>query len=386
MSATILIGKILDHRYNEFRPGRLRLEGNKIAAVTWGEFGPEKGAVYYPESFIAPGFIELQLNGGLGYDFTETPESVSEVATALPRWGVTSFLPTVITSPTETYLSALRTIKSRMNQTSGAQILGVHLEGPFLNPQFRGAHKPEWLQLPTLAKAEAILETGALRLLTLAPELPGALEVIEILSKQDVLVSMGHSAATYEQAQAGYEAGARYATHLFNAMPPLHHRKPGLVNAVLTTPDITGGIIVDGIHLHPSIVQLIYQAKGAASLNLVTDAMAGMGMPSGRYQLSGQSVIVDETSAHLEDAVGTLAGSILTLDAAVRNMAKWSNCGLAQSIQMATLNPADLLNLPNKGRIEAGCDADIVILSEAGEIEKTLIAGEIAFEKSMQVI
>jgi N-acetylglucosamine-6-phosphate deacetylase len=380
----ILIGKILDQQSKEFRPGRVRLDGARIKAVEWGEFGPEDGAKGRPESFIAPGFIELQLNGGLGEDFTEKPEAVYPVAAALPRWGVTSFLPTVITSTDETYLHALKVIGEAQGKVKGAKILGVHLEGPFLNPQYRGAHNPTWLQTPVVAKIKAALETGPLRLLTLAPELPNATEVIGFAAERGVLVSMGHSGATYEQAEAGRKAGARYATHLFNAMPPLHHRNPGLIGAVLATPEVTAGIIVDGIHLHPAIVKMIWQAKGVDHLNLVTDAMAGMGMPPGNYQLSGQHVIVDETSARLEN--GTLAGSILTLDQAVRNMQEWTGCSLAEALQMVTLNPARLLGLENKGQIRPGFDADLVVLNGKGEVELTLVAGQVAFENSIAAI
>lgn len=381
-----LIGKILDTETGDFRPGRVRVAGTQIAEIEWGRFGPEVDDIYRPDSFIAPGFIELQLNGGIGYDFTEQPEAVREVAAVLPRWGVTAFLPTIITSPDETYLNAFKIIGQAKGQTEGAQILGIHLEGPFLNPQYRGAHNPEWLQIPSLEKVKAVLEAGPLRLLTLAPELAGAAEVIAFLREHNVLVSLGHSAATYEDALIGIEAGAAYATHLMNAMPPLHHRKPGLVGAVLTAPSVTAGIIVDGIHLHPAMIKMIYQMKGAANLNLVTDAMAGMGMPPGRYQLSGQTVLVDETSARLDNVEGTLAGSILTFDEAVRNMQQWSGCSLAEAVQMASLNPARLLGLENKGRIAPGGDADMVILSTEGEVEATFVAGRLAYKNPVLAI
>ena len=385
MSEQVLIGNMLNEEANEFRPGRVRLDGEHIKTLEWGEFGPEEGAIRRPESFIAPGFIELQLNGGLGYDFTEQPEKVYEVAAVMPRWGVTSFLPTVITSPEETYLHALRIIgRATQTATEGAEILGVHLEGPFLKVEYRGAHRAEWLEAPSLGQLEAALEAGPLRLLTLAPELAGADRVITFAREKGVLVSMGHSAATYEEALAGLEAGAGYVTHLFNAMSPLHHRRPGLVGAALTHPGLTAGLIADGVHLHPAMLKMIYQTKGAAGLNLVTDAMAGMGMPPGRYQLSGQQVVVNHNSARLDDAAGTLAGSILTLDQAVRNMTKWSGCSLAEAVRMVTLNPARLLGLENKGRLAPGCEADIVIMNQDGEIELTMRAGKIVYGNAAQ--
>jgi len=381
----IVIGNLLDEATSQFRPGRILLEGTHIAALEWGHFGPGEGSLYRPESFIAPGFIELQINGGLGYDFTTQPEAVFDVAAILPRWGVTSFLPTIITSPATTYLHALAVIGAAMGRTEGTQILGVHLEGPFLNPHYRGVHNPAWLQLPALEKVKAILDAGPLRLFTIAPELQDATKVINFLQQQGVLVSMGHSAATYEQTLTGHKAGALYATHLFNAMLPLHQREPGLAGAVLTLPEVKAGIIVDGIHLHPAVVKLAYQSKGAVGLNLVTDAMAGMGMPPGRYELSGQGVKVDKESARLDNSVGTLAGSILTLDRAIRNMQKWSGCSLAEAIQMVTRNPAQLLNLERKGRLVPHYDADLVVLDREGEVEMTFVKGQQVFPNLRQL-
>jgi N-acetylglucosamine-6-phosphate deacetylase len=216
----------------------------------------------------------------------------------------------------------------------------------------------------------------SVRLVTLAPELPGALDAIKALRARGIVVSAGHSNATFDQAMAGLAAGIGWGTHLFYAMSALEHRQPGLPGALLTSP-VPCGMIVDGIHTHPSIVKLAYRAKGASSLTLVTDAMEAMGMPAGRYKLSDREVIVDATSARLAD--GTLAGSILMLDQAVRNVVEFTGCSLAEALTMATATPARVLNLERKGRIAPGCDADLVVLDESLHVMQTFVKGNLAF-------
>ena len=258
-----------------------------------------------------PGFIELQFNGGFGHDFTADPARIWEVAAALPRYGVTAFLPTIITSPLETIAAAQQVVSTgRPGGFRGAEPLGLHVEGPFLNPQKKGAHNPRYLRAPDAGAVAGWSPATGVRLVTLAPELPGALAVIALLADRGVLVSAGHSAAGFDQAKAAFDAGIRYGTHLFNAMPPLQHREPGLPGALLTDARPIVGLIADGVHTHPSIVSLAWQALGSKRLNLVTDAMAALGMPPGTHRLGDFDVSVDATSARLAD--GTLAGSILS--------------------------------------------------------------------------
>lgn len=364
-----------------FRPGRVTLEGTHIAGV---EFEPEESSAPadfdFGEALITPGLIDLQLNGGLGHDFTRQPDTVETVAEALPRWGVTGFLPTFITAPLETYRAALNYLRDRP-QSRGATVLGAHLEGPYLNPQFKGAHEAALLREPSLPEVRQLVEAGPLRMMTLAPEEPGSLELIGWLSERGVLLAGGHSGATYEQGQAAIESGLRCATHLFNAMPPLHHRKPGLVGAVLDNGQVWANLIVDGIHLHPATVRMIYRLKGWERLTLVTDAMAGLGMAPGRYDLAGQAVVVDGISARLAESPDTLAGSILTLNGAVQNMIKFTGCPPHEAVGMASLNPARLLGLDDrKGRLAPGYEADLVVFSPRFEPILTLVAGEVVFE------
>ena len=363
-----------------FRPGRLVVREGRIAAVEYGKFPALPGEQAFGEGFITPGLIDLQLNGGLGLDFTVQPEAVEPVAEALPRWGVTGFLPTFITAPAEVYSEALGYLRDRV-PGKGAVALGAHVEGPYLNPAYRGAHNPAFIREPSLPEVNRLLDYGSLKFMTLAPEEPGGPEIARRLAQRGALVAAGHSGATYEQGMAAFEAGVKCATHLFNAMPRLHHREPGLVGAALDHPGVTANLIVDGIHLHPAIVRLIYRAKGWERVVLVTDAMAGMGMPPGRYDLAGQTVIVDENSARLADAPDTLAGSILTLNAAVRNMIEFCGCPPHEAVAMASLNPARLLGLDgSKGRLAEGYAADIAVFGTDWETKLTVIGGKVYFE------
>jgi N-acetylglucosamine-6-phosphate deacetylase len=217
-------------------------------------------------------------------------------------------------------------------------------------------------------------------LVTLAPELPGALEATAALVGRGVVVSAGHSNATFAEAQAGIEAGARYGTHLFNAMPGLHHRQPGLIGALLTDSRVTLGLIPDGIHVHPAVVTLVWHLLGSRRLNLVTDAMAALGMPPGAFPIGDQEVLVDETSARLAD--GTLAGSILSLDAALRNLMSFAGCSLEEALPTITSTPAELLGLSNqRGRLEPGLAADLVLLTHDLKVAMTIANGKVVYAR-----
>ena len=327
---------------------------------------------------LTPGFIDMQFNGGFGDDFTADPTTIWQVAAGLPRWGVTAFLPTVITSPLERIAQAQQVVLSEPAGFRGATPLGLHVEGPFLNPQKKGAHNPAYLQLPALEAVAGWSPQTGVRLVTLAPELPGALPVIEALATRGVLVSAGHSTATFEEATMAFDAGARYGTHLFNAMPTMHHREPGLPGALLTDPRPVVGFIADGVHTHPSVISLVWQALGPERLNLVTDAMAALGMGPGKHLLGDFEVTVDATSARLAD--GTLAGSILSLDQALRNLIRLTGCTLADALATVTTTPARSLGLDHeRGRIAPGYVADLVLLSPELEVRGTVVRGELVY-------
>lgn len=328
---------------------------------------------------ILPGFIDLQLNGAFGYDFTLNGASVAAVSERLPSTGVTSFIPTIITSPFKDYPVRLSEIAGAMQIAKGAQPLGVHLEGPYLNPAKRGAHDAAYMRPIDLDEILGWADPALVRIVTLAPELPGALEAIRALRNNGITVSLGHSNATLEQANAGFEAGANWATHLYNAMSPPHHREPGLTGAILTS-SVPCGLIPDGVHVHPSMVKLAFHAKGVNGITLVTDAMEALGMPSGIYRLGDREVHVSEDRVQLAD--GTLAGSKIEMDAAVRNMMAFSGCTLAQAASMASLIPAQVLGLDRKGAIGPGYGADLVILDQTLHVSLTIVAGKLSFERS----
>ena len=330
-------------------------------------------------ALVTPGFIDLQINGAFGDDFTVAPETIWRVAAGLGRWGVTSFLPTIITAPLAQAGKAQEVLAGGPPPGwQGSIPLGLHCEGPFLNPQKKGAHNPSHLRLPSLEAVAAWSPQNHVRLVTLAPELPGALPVIEALAGRGVLVSSGHSMATYAEAQAAFAAGARYGTHLFNAMPALEHREPGLPGALLTTPDQTVGIIPDGVHTHPAIIDMAWKLKGPRRLNVVTDAMAALGQAPGRYLLGDQEVIVTARDARLPS--GSLAGSILSMDTALRRLIEFTGCSLPEALATITSTPADLLGMGHeRGRIVAGAYADLVLLSADLQVMMTLVEGRLVY-------
>jgi N-acetylglucosamine-6-phosphate deacetylase len=363
--------------------GALLTDGTRIASVgPVDELVCPEGAQIVEAAglYLTPGFIDVQVNGASGYDFTADPASIWSVAADLPRYGVTAFLPTIITSPLGTVAAAQEILtQAPVTSLPRAIPLGLHVEGPFLNPEKKGAHNPGHLRPPDPAEIDGWSLEQGVRLVTLAPELPGALELVTTLTQRGVVVSAGHSNATYAEAQAGLDAGIRYGTHLFNAMPTLHHREPGLVGALLTDPRPTVGLIADGIHTHPAIVCLAWQVLGSTRLNLVTDAIAALGMPPGRHVLGDFRVTVDESGARLDD--GTLAGSVLSLDQALRNLITFSGCSLAEALPTVTTTPAKLLGLADQsGQLTAGFAADLVLLSPELEVVMTVVQGQIAYQ------
>jgi N-acetylglucosamine-6-phosphate deacetylase len=313
---------------------------------------------------LVPGFIDLQINGAFGMDFTSDPGTIWKVGEGLPAFGVTSFLPTIISAPPDAVRSAQTVLKNGPpHGYHGARAIGLHLEGPYLNPEKSGAHQAEYLCVPDPQVYEHWNPANFVRLVTLAPELPGAIAAIHTLDKHRVIVSAGHSQANSEQSQAGIDAGIRYGTHLFNAMPRFEARQPGLTGVLLADKRISCGLIADGCHLHPLTLALAWQILGEQRANLVSDSIAAMGMPPGEYQLGGRRVVADGTTARLSN--GVLAGSLLSLDQALRNLIKFAGCSLEAAISTVTEVPARLLHLDTfLGRIAVGAKADLVLLSD----------------------
>jgi N-acetylglucosamine-6-phosphate deacetylase len=339
----------------------------------------------FGDAILAPGFVDIHMHGGAGLDVMRaTPAELPRLNAFLTKHGVTGYFPTTVAAPLDETCRALErladAIESAQTSSAGkgdalqACPLGIHLEGPFLSHKRRGVHPPENLLDPTLEIFDRLWQAarGHIRMLTIAPELPGALEVIAEAARRKVCVSIGHSDAQADAAQAGVRAGARHATHTFNAMRPLDHRDPGILGEVLTDEHLTADIIVDGIHVAREVVQLFLNAKGVERSVLITDATAATGMPDGKYQLGPITVEVKDGKCTMD---GRLAGSVLTMDRAVRNVMEFSNWRLQDAVRAATLNPARAVALSQHGQLAPGAEADIVVLSKDGEVKKTLVRG-----------
>ncbi|MDJ0497490.1 MAG: N-acetylglucosamine-6-phosphate deacetylase [Acidimicrobiia bacterium] len=357
------------------------LSGGRIASVSSagsravGSVIVEVGGLH-----VVPGLVDIQINGGFGHDFTQNPETIWDVGKRLPEHGVTAFLPTVITSPEEMITNAMGVMnEGPPGGYKGAIPIGLHLEGPLLSQIRSGTHDTRYLRSPTAVTTDAWSPEEGVRMVTLAPELPGALELIEALAEQGVVVSLGHSNATYDDALAGFQSGATVGTHLYNAMSALHHRDPGLVGALLAEREIVAEIIADGIHTHPAAVRIAWEAKKPDHLVLVTDAMAAMGMGRGRFVISSVDVLVDGTGPRNAD--GVLAGSALTMDQAIRNLIAFTDCSLGEAIATATANPARTIGDPGRGVLEEGARADITVLGPDLDVELTLVGGTITHRR-----
>jgi N-acetylglucosamine-6-phosphate deacetylase len=365
MTREVLTGSVVASD-GRLREARVVIDGCRIWDLEIG--GPGDG-----ETIIAPGLIDLQVNGYGGRDAAEGPDAIAAISERLPSTGVTGFVPTLISRPLAEGRAFVEFVAEA--PAAGARVLGAQLEGPFLNPEFRGAHDEACLQLPTTARVERVLEHPP-RMITIAPELEGGVEAVRAFAGAGVLVSVGHSGATYEQARAAFDAGARFVNHLFNAMPALHHRSPGVVGAVLDDERVTTGVIADNVHVHPSLVRVAGRAKGTRGLALTTDQVAAAGVPPGRYLLSGREVTkTADGSVRLAD--GTLAGSAATMNLLVRNAA--GLFGLHAALAMASRTPAGVLGLSRLGRIAPGCDADLVVLTSELCVRRTIVAGRTVY-------
>jgi N-acetylglucosamine-6-phosphate deacetylase len=320
----------------------------------------------------SPGFLDLQVNGFGGVDFLEADDAGYRTAgEALLATGVTSFLPTFITAPEEQIVAALGEVPLGTN--GGPRILGVHLEGPFLAPSRLGTHPASWRRDPDSDLLERLLAAGPVRLVTLAPELEGADVLIDLLQSHGIAVSCGHTDANAREANAAFDRGVRTVTHLFNAMRPFSHRDPGIAGVALTRDDVVVQVILDGVHLAPDTVKLVWKTA-AGRVALVTDAMSGAGTGDGSYSLGGLEVEMRDGVARGPD--GVLAGSSLTMLDAVRNLHALG-VPLAEVLEAATTVPADIIGASDAGRIEVGSAADLIVLGDDLELERVLVAGAV---------
>ena len=331
---------------------------------------------------VAPGLIDLQINGAFGHDFTGNPESIWDVGAMLPRSGVTAFLPTVVSSPPDVAKRALEVLAAGAPEGHvGATPLGLHFEGPMLAPSRRGAHAERYLRTPSADVIAGWSRDAGVRLVTIALELPRAGEVIRELVANGVVVSAGHSDASFDQAVEAFAIGVTSGTHLFNAMSGFHHREPGLSGALLLETAPPSGLIVDGAHVYPGAVAAAWAARGADGLVLVTDAVAATGVHRGTtgLMLGGQSLSTD--GSVIRDDTGRLAGSALTLDLAVRNLVAFTGAEPSAALVAASATPARVIGEPDRGEIRVGAAADLVILDDVLEVVATIVGGRVAFDR-----
>jgi len=338
----------------------------------------------YGEDYILPGLIDLHVHGSAGHDVMDgTADALCAIGKSLCRYGVTGFLATTMTAPWDAIVRAVEAAaEASARPLEHAQILGVHLEGPWINPKHKGAQNEADIQRPAREQVEAITgrEGAPVRMVTLAPEMPGVMEAIAELVKRNVICSIGHSDATWEQVKKAVDAGASHFTHLFNAMRGLHHREPGVAGAALQLRTCSCDIIADFVHVHPAAVELAYHNKGREQLLLISDGMRAIGMGDGTFELGGQLVHVRGCIARLND--GTLAGSTLTLNQAVKNLVKTLGIPMADAVYMASTAPARKLGIVDRtGSLEAGKNADLTVWTADFRTRMTMVQGRIVFEK-----
>jgi len=377
--------------------GTLRIAGGVDAAgdpidltIVDGRVGPGPGAVGPVAGdvldatglSVLPGLIDAQVNGAVGHDLTAEPESLWEVAAGLVRFGVTAFVPTVITSAPEARTRARDVLRSGPPAGwAGAVPLGLHFEGPMIAPARKGAHPPRWLAAPSLALVEDWSPETGVVMVTLAPELPGALDVIHALAGRGVVVSLGHTEAGTAEVEAAIAAGARMMTHLGNAMPPLLAREPGPVGHALGGETLTAGVIADGHHLDPLMLRTAWRALQPSGRFLaVTDTTAALGMPPGEARLGDQEVVVSDGTVRLAD--GTLAGSAASLPQCLRVIRAVTGADLAAAVATCTVVPARLLGEPDRGHLRPGARGDVTLVDDRLEVVATVVAGTVVHHAS----
>ena len=383
MSSTIVARRLLGPEATVERP-RITVDGGLIVAIeslSPQQFERAAAEFRFPDATLLPSFVDVHVHGAAGHDVMEgTAAAFDAVSGHLTRHGVGAYVPTTVTASVEETLRALAGMAREIGRRTAKEFavatpLGIHLEGPFLSPAKRGVHTAALLQPASIELFERFWQAaeGRILLLTMAPELPGALELIEHATALGVRCSLGHSNATLAEARAAFKAGAVSATHTFNAMRGLDHREPGLLGFVLDNEDLYAEIIADGFHVDPLVVNLFAKSKRADRVLLVTDAMSATGMPDGRYKLGGMDVEVVEGRC---TADGAIAGSVLTMDRSLRNYRQFTGADLPTAVQAASANPARLLGQDGAwGSLAVGQPANIVALSPAGEVIENFLHG-----------
>ncbi len=374
MKKCIVNGKII--RPNGIEEANVFFEDEKITEISHREPQDEQ-RIDAKGLYVSPGFIDLHTHGRGGSDtMYATFEDLNTISKATALTGVTSFLPTTMTMPVADIARAIDAIAKYKDQVEGTRILGTHLEGPFFNVKYKGAQPEECMILPTVENYQSFVKDhqDVVKKISIAPELEHSLELIRYLKDKDTVVSLGHTNATYEDAIAAIDAGATSGTHTYNAMTPLTHRAPGVVGAVMLSDNVYAELILDGVHVSYPAARVLLKMKGKEKLILITDSLEAAGLPDGKYKLGNQDVFVKDGQARL--ASGTLAGSIVCMNVAIRNAYQHLGLELHEAVNLATLNPANSLNRKDLGRIEIGCMADFVIFDEDINIKNVIIGGD----------
>ena len=377
----------------EIADGDITIDGEHIHAIGYSP-EPPGSVIDATNMLVMPGFIDVHTHGGGGFNLhTTDAEEIRRYARWVPQTGVTSFLIAVVGTPGALPEGELRAAVEVMSDKElRAEPLGIHMEGPYISVKRRGAHLPSWLRSPDEAEIEHVLTLtqGHLRLITLAPELPGATAIMRRLLAAGVTVSMGHTDATYEQAREAIQLGVTHMTHCFNAMRPLNHRLPGPLAAVVQAPQVLGELIADGVHVHPAVMNALVKMLGAERTIVITDALSAAGIGEITFDFAGQPAQVICGAAHLAD--GTLTGSVLTMDQGLRNMIEMTDASLQEAVGMLTINPARTIGMADrKGRLQSGYDADLLLFDADLTLQATICRGTLAFatdawHERMQVI
>lgn len=362
----------------------LVIEAGQIVALEPGlhpiSAGAHERILHAAGLWVAPGLIDLHVHGSAGSDTMDaTPAALAAMSTFFIKHGVTAYLPTTITGPGAAIQAAITNVERTPQPEDGGQHLGVHLEGPYLSPAQRGAQPEEFLRQPDPGEYDSWLNSGIVRLIAVAPEIPGVLALIERGVDKRIRFSAGHCQANYEQMMQAVDRGLNQATHTFNAMLGLHHREPGTAGAVLADERIYAEVIVDGVHVHPAVVRVLVRAKGINRTILITDAIRAAGLADGDYDLGGHIVHVADGIARTSS--GSLAGSTLTLDKAVRNVIQFAGVSLNQALAMASRVPAEAMGWSGrKGVLVPGADADVILFDSSLNIRGSIIAGNLVYD------
>lgn len=373
--------------FREIEQATVLVQGNQIVELGRTEEVqiPPHAETYDLDGLkIAPSFIDLHVHGAVGVDYTEADEDqIQEVSSFLLSCGVTGVLATLYPKPKRDYIDDVRRLTDYIRRNPHRNIIrGLHLEGPYLNKEMHGAINPDYIWTPDLHDWADLRDAGSgyIRLMTIAPEIPGAMEVIRDAARHGIVSSIGHSRAEYEDIRVAIDNGAAQITHIFNAMAPFHHRQPGVLTSAFLHGELKVQLIADGLHVHPAVIEMLLKLKGQNGILLISDAMAASGYKTGSYSFGDQEVTVDETGARLAD--GTIAGSVATLNVGVKTMVEQAGAPCTHAFRMASLNPSRVLGTEHqKGILAVGKDADLVVMDEHFQVVMTVLDGDIVHNR-----